>query len=235
LYSATYGSPQVRALTRASRAFLAAPPAGFAAHPLLAPRGALVFGGAAQEAQVRAAYESMRPHTRDLELWDAARIRAAVPVMRPEAAQLGFYEPGAADIDVNELHQGFLRGLRAQGGSLLLDVRIEAIEHTLDGWELALADGRRLRAPLLADAAGAWADPVAVQAGVPPSCSSRRRASTPRAGRSSARWTRASTSSRTPACCSARRPTPIRCRRTTCSRRSTTWRWASTASRRPPP
>jgi len=192
LYSATYGSPQVRALTRASRAFLAAPPAGFAAHPLLAPRGALVFGGAAQEAQVRAAYESMRPHTRDLELWDAARIRAAVPVMRPEAAQLGFYEPGAADIDVNELHQGFLRGLRAQGGSLLLDVRIEAIEHTLDGWELALADGRRLRAPLLADAAGAWADPVAVQAGVPPlGLEPRRRTAflfEPPAGIDAARW-----------------------------------------------
>jgi hypothetical protein len=40
LFMESYGTPQVRALTCASRAFLAQPPAGFAEHPLLSPRGA---------------------------------------------------------------------------------------------------------------------------------------------------------------------------------------------------
>jgi len=35
LYTVAYGTPQVRALTAASRAFYDAPPAGFADHPLL--------------------------------------------------------------------------------------------------------------------------------------------------------------------------------------------------------
>ena len=39
LYIVTYGTPQVRALTAASRAFFDVPPAGFSEHPLLTPRG----------------------------------------------------------------------------------------------------------------------------------------------------------------------------------------------------
>ncbi len=41
MFMESYGPPAVRALTRASRAFYTTPPAGFAEHPLLAPRGTL--------------------------------------------------------------------------------------------------------------------------------------------------------------------------------------------------
>src|SRR5579885_211733 len=41
LYTALYGNRPIQALTRASRAFFDAPPRGFAAHPLLTPRGVL--------------------------------------------------------------------------------------------------------------------------------------------------------------------------------------------------
>jgi D-arginine dehydrogenase len=167
LFSETYGSPQVRALTRATRPFLAHPPEGFASAPILTPRGATVIGGAQDVERVRAEYEAILPYTRDLELHDAARLRAAVPVLRPEAAVIGMHEPGAADIDVNELHQGFLRGLRARGGQLRLDVTIRAIERSAAGWEVDAGE-TVYRAPLLLDAAGAWADQVARLAGVAP-------------------------------------------------------------------
>ncbi len=165
LFSETYGSPQVRTLTRASRSFLEQPPAGFAAHRILEPRGATVVGRADEVDIVQAMYEAMRKHTRGLVLQDAAALRAAVPVLRPEYAQLGLHEPGAADIDVNELQQGFLRGLKARGGRLQLDVAIEAIEHGADGWRVHTAT-QDYRAPLLVNAAGAWADQIATLAGV---------------------------------------------------------------------
>ena len=49
------------------------------------------------------------------------RARSTPPSSRLRAgARAGLrgavFDPGAADIDVNELHQGFLRGLRARGG-----------------------------------------------------------------------------------------------------------------------
>ena len=167
LFSETYGSAQVRALTRATRPFLAKPPAGFAAEPILGPRGSTIIGNATQVDEVRALYEAIVPFTRDVELHDAARLQAAVPVLRSEVAQIGLHEPGAADIDVNELHQGFLRGLRARGGQLRLDVAIRAIERDAGGWRVDAAE-HSFRAPLLLNAAGAWVDQVAKLAGVAP-------------------------------------------------------------------
>ena len=167
LFSETYGSAQVRALTRATRLFLASPPAGFAAVPILGPRGSTTIGNAAQLDEVRALYEAILPFTPSIELHDAARLRATVPVLRPEFAQIGLHEPGAADIDVNELHQGFLRGLRTRGGQLRVEVAIDAIEREAGGWRV-VAGEQSFRAPLLLNAAGAWVDQVAKLAGVAP-------------------------------------------------------------------
>jgi D-arginine dehydrogenase len=167
LFCETYGSPQVRALTRAARPFLSQPPEGFAAQPILRRLGATVIGNAAQVEDVRAMYEAIVPFTRDIELHDQARVLSMVPVLRPEAALIGLHEPGASDIDVNELHQGFLRGLRARGGELRLNVGIRAISRSAGGWQVD--DGEQaFRAPLLLNAAGAWVDQVATMAGVTP-------------------------------------------------------------------
>src|SRR5213082_2132680 len=48
LFMESYGTPQVRALTMASRAFLERPPEGFAEHPLLGPRGAMMVAAHGQ-------------------------------------------------------------------------------------------------------------------------------------------------------------------------------------------
>ena len=171
LFSETYGPAQVRALTRASRAFFEKPPPGFAAHELLAPRGVLVIGDASQRAQVESDFESMSADVEGLRLLDTARMRALVPVLEAGHAHLGLHEPGAADIDVNSLHQGFLRGLRQRGGRLECDAHILSIERSHGEWLLEVTmrgAPHPLRAPILIDAAGAWADEVARLAGVAP-------------------------------------------------------------------
>ena len=167
LFSETYGSPQVRALTRATRPFLQRPPAGFAAHPILAPRGTVIIGDAGKVDAVEAMHAAMAPHTPGLTLLSPAELLAMVPVLRPEAARIGLHEPGAADIDVNELHQGFLRGLRARGGQLRSGVDITAIERGPGHWYVEAGD-TVYRAPRVLNAAGAWVDQVAALAGVLP-------------------------------------------------------------------
>jgi D-arginine dehydrogenase len=167
LFSETYGTPQVRALSRATRPFLSQPPAGFAEHPILAPRGNTIVGKAEEVDEILAEFEAIRPYSPELALHDTRMILEMVPVLRPEFAQIGLYEPNAADIDVNELHQGFLRGLRARGGQLRLNVGIRAIRRDAQGWQVE--DGEQMyRAPLLLNAAGAWVDQVASMAGVTP-------------------------------------------------------------------
>ena len=167
MFMESYGSPQVRALTRASRTFLEQPPAGFAAQPILHARGALYIGRAGQAAEVEALLEAIRPYEPRARALDAAALQACVPVLEPACAACGLLDPGAADIDVNELHQGFLRGLRARGGQLKCDIAIRSIERVQGRWRLGCG-AMTFRAPLLIDAAGAWADEVARLAGVAP-------------------------------------------------------------------
>src|SRR5688572_9872584 len=171
LFSETYGGPQIRALTRASRSFLEKPPRDFVERDLLSPRGVLVLGSGEQAAQVEADYEAMRAHT-PLQLLGEAQMRAMVPVLEPQFARRGLFEPGAADIDVNALHQGFIRGLKQRGSRLECSAQIQSIERSGGEWLLEVsmrgAQPHTLRAPILIDAAGAWADEVAKLAGVAP-------------------------------------------------------------------
>lgn len=167
LFSETYGSAQVRALTRATRPFLERPPEGFAAHPILTPRGTLIVGGDDRIDAVVAMRDAMLVHTPDLALLSSDQARSMVPVLRPEAARVGLHEPGAADIDVNELHQGFLRALRTRGGQLRTGVDIRAIERGPGHWYVETGE-TTYRARLVLDAAGAWVDEVAALAGVAP-------------------------------------------------------------------
>jgi len=170
LFSETYGSPQVRALTRASRPFLERPPRDFVEHALLSPRGALVIGSSGQSAQIESDFESMRACTPKLQLLDETQMRRLVPVLEPQFAQAGLFEPDAADIDVNALHQGFIRGLKQRGSRLECGAQIHSIERSRGEWLLEVsmrgAQPHTLRAPLVINAAGAWADEVAALAGV---------------------------------------------------------------------
>jgi D-arginine dehydrogenase len=167
LFLASYGTPQVRALTLASRAFLDAPPEGFADVPILSPRGAL-FAATPEQAELLdehcALLAGMSPQSRRL---SRDETLALVPVLRPERLLGGALEPDASDIDVHALHQGYLRGLRRCGGTLVCDAEATHVERQGSDW-LVQAGGREYRAPLLVNAAGAWCDVVARMAAVRP-------------------------------------------------------------------
>jgi D-arginine dehydrogenase len=159
LFSEYYGPPAVRALTTASRAFLADPPSGFAEVPLLSPRGVLTVAAPGAEPEFEAALaDAAEVGVTELDPAEATRL---VPVLRPGFAR-AMHKPAAADLDVAALHQGYLRGIRAAGGSVVTRVS-GAPRRTGAGWELA-----GVTAPVLVNAAGAWADEVATGAGAAP-------------------------------------------------------------------
>ncbi|MBN9341585.1 MAG: FAD-binding oxidoreductase, partial [Comamonadaceae bacterium] len=146
LFMETYGTPAIRALTRASRAFYAAPPAGFASAPLLTPRGVVYLAGPGQEALLERTYAELRPHAPGLERQSDAQLQARLPCLRPGAVAAGLWEPGAADIDVHALHQGYLRGLRQRGGALRTGAEVLALAREGGGWRIGLAGGDVVRA-----------------------------------------------------------------------------------------
>lgn len=164
LFMESYGTPQVRALTMASRAFLQHPPEGFSEHPLLGDRGALMVASPGQEAALQEHWDILRAMSEDARQLDHAQTCALVPALRPEKVAAGVYEPGALDMDVHEIHQGYLRGLRRAGGSVVCDAQVTSLEHAGGQWQVT-AGGQRYRAPVVLNAAGAWADEIGRLAG----------------------------------------------------------------------
>lgn len=161
LFMASYGPPQVRALTCASRAFFDHPPAGFSAHLLLTPRGALLFGDASQAAALDGHERLARSVTADVLRLDRKAALACVPVLRPEHLLGAVLEQAAADIDVDALLQGFLRGARANRARIVYDAGVDALVRTGAGasWTVRSRAGE-FRAPVVINAAGAWAEQI---------------------------------------------------------------------------
>jgi len=167
LFMESYGTPQVRALTIASRSFFEAPPDGFAEHPLLGARGAMMVASEGQEAELRAHWAVLQPISPRGELLDADGACALTPVLRPEVVLGAVYEPDASDMDVHAIHQGFLRGVRRAGGSVVSDAEVASLRRRGGVWQVR-AGGEVYEAPVVVNAAGAWADVVGALAGARP-------------------------------------------------------------------
>jgi D-arginine dehydrogenase len=166
LFSEIYGNSVVRALSRASRDFFYTPPPGFAVHPLVKPRGSLYIAREDQLphlesfAQNKDLAGSIRRLTRE------AALRAC-PILRPDYVSAALFEEDAADVDVNELHQGYLRQFRSAGGKLVVNADVKSLSHNARLWTAETSAGV-FRAPIIVNAAGAWADVIATKAGVAP-------------------------------------------------------------------
>ena len=169
LHSETYGSAEIRAITVASGRFYRKPPAGFADHALLTPRGALIAGRAEQRADMQknaAEFARLVPSVRWL---DPEEVLRRQPLLKPAAAAGGaIFEPEADDMDVAAIHGGFLKGARAAGGVLRLDAEVSGLERRDGRWVIRLRDGETLAASNAVNASGAWADVVAGLAGAHP-------------------------------------------------------------------
>ncbi|UVJ44904.1 FAD-binding oxidoreductase [Pseudomonas sp. LS1212] len=168
LYTAAYGTPQVRALTLASRAFFDAPPSGFAEHPLLTPRGEMTVDFTGDPEELQRQYQSAKASVPEMELLSAAEACARLPILRAEKVHGALYDPSASDIDTDALHQGYLRGIRRNQGQIHTDSEVVRLERTAEGlWQVHTATAS-YSAPVLINAAGAWADTIGALAGAAP-------------------------------------------------------------------
>lgn len=162
MFMESYGPPQVRALTRASRA-------GFErGGAWLAPRGALFIGRADQQDAVDALHAQLSADGAPVRRLGGTQALDLVPLLRPAAAAHALLDELACDIDVHAVHQHFLRRVREHGSSVYVDAQVARIEREGGRWEVHAADGRVWRAPVIVNAAGAWVDEVAALAGVAP-------------------------------------------------------------------
>ena len=155
-WSETYGGPLIQPLTSASGRALNE--GGF-----LAALGSLHIGRKEDRPKIEGFIAAFEGSGILLEPVDPA---SRVPGLRPEWSE-GLLEPSCAYIDVAALHAWFLSSARKDGAELLCHARLMGAERLGAGWLLETAAGA-VRAAIVVNAAGGWADQVAAILGAKP-------------------------------------------------------------------
>ena len=155
-YEPNYGPPPILALTRASRPH-------FEAGGYLTPRETVFFMPHWQEE----AFEKLMAVQQGMMEIPVAHAKEKFPLLKDGYAQRAVLDPGTADIDVDLLHQSYLRLFRQRGGELHCDHKVTALDKLNGGWAVR-AGSDTLRARIIVDAAGAWGGVVAEMAGRAP-------------------------------------------------------------------
>lgn len=167
LFAPSYGGREIRAITRASREFFERPPPGFCEHPLLTARNCLYIARAEQGDRLDQMLEDIHASGGQVALVDKTHARNLVPLLRESYVTKAALDADAMDIDVDALQQGFLRGARAAGATIRTHSLVRYVRHQDGVWSIDLG-GDSVSAPVLINAAGAWADEIAAICGARP-------------------------------------------------------------------
>ncbi|SDD86065.1 NAD(P)/FAD-dependent oxidoreductase [Kordiimonas lacus] len=166
-YAETYGGPKLQPLTTASKEFLTSPPDGFTDAPLMNKLGAIHVFKESQRAQAEAVFEEMREALPGVRMLTEAQVRDRAPHLKPGVFVGGIDDPDCGDLDVAALHQAYLRAAKKQGAEVFLGAGMEAAAHDGTFWHVKTRTGQ-VKARVLVNCAGAWADDIAKRAGVSP-------------------------------------------------------------------
>jgi D-arginine dehydrogenase len=161
------GNRTVRGLTSYSRDFFLRPPERFDQLSRAVP--ALVVASEENIPRLEALHSEMALFTDTVERVNEEGIAALCPILRVGPGHLvaGIVDRGGLKLDPHALMQGFSRAVRAAGGEIVTSARVGALQRKGDAWEVE-AEAGRFGAPILINAAGAWADGIAALAGVRP-------------------------------------------------------------------
>ncbi|MGE3875433.1 MAG: NAD(P)/FAD-dependent oxidoreductase, partial [Parvibaculaceae bacterium] len=139
-FTENYGTDIIRRLVLASRPFMSAPPPGFSDYPLLGKRGMITVARADQLDLLAEALDRARRLVPSIHSITPAEAIERVPALRAAYLAGAFIEPHSMDVDVNGLHQGFLKGARALGAKIVTDAEVKAIEHR-GAWRVVTSAG----------------------------------------------------------------------------------------------
>ena len=147
----SYGPPAIQALARASEAFLTGADAEFWPAPLLSPRGEVMMIAPGEEDHIA---EGKALGLRDMALDE---LYARVPLLRRGALVAALIDDAARDIDVDLLLQGYVRQLKARGGTVHYKAEVTGFTRHYGAWQVETAKGEQYSAAMVINAGGGWA------------------------------------------------------------------------------
>jgi D-arginine dehydrogenase len=163
------GDTIVRGLTAWSRSFFLQPPDRFSEVPLARTAGALFIARADALEALHALRVEMARFSGAVRKVDEAGLLALCPILRVGEGGIvaGVLDEEGLKLDSHALLQLFARRLRSSGSEIRTGARVQAVARVGERWAVETPAGR-FAAPVLVNAAGAWADSIAALGGVQP-------------------------------------------------------------------
>lgn len=154
-----YGPQVIQRLTAHSKQTLCSPGPKLGGNSFTTPSGEMMLGRA-QDAGELEEQKQLGMHA--IPFKEAQQM---VPLLRRDVIDSVLYTDAMLRIDVDALHQAYIKTLKAAGGSIACNAKVESLRNDGQGWSVATSD-RHYEAPIVINAAGAWADEIAAMAGV---------------------------------------------------------------------
>ncbi len=160
MYTEAYGPRTVRALAKSGYDFLTKPPEGFSDVPLSEQSAFLFVAREDQLSSLDTALAAVQELSPQIAMIDPDEAVERVPVLRRDYLAGAFLDPYAMKLDVDAIHQGYIKGLNNNGGEIVCDAAVTGMERRAGKWHLQTRQGTFV-APVVISAAGAWVDEVA--------------------------------------------------------------------------
>ena len=163
------GDDAVRGMTAASSEFFESPPAAYAEGPLWTSKPALFIADEASVPQLEALHIQMDRFTETVSRIGEQDMLKLVPVLRTGegGTVAALVDVGGRKLDADALLQANARAFRRAGGEIAFDTSVEAIRWSGQAWDVD-TNIEHYSAKIIVNAAGAWADEIAILAGVKP-------------------------------------------------------------------
>ena len=166
-YTERFHSPTTGILTKASYDFFTRPPEGFSEVDLLIRRGNLIIADEEKAAHLLDVFNDEYKKSSGLLLLNKHEAVRRAPILKEEYVAAAFYDPDCWDIEVDNLLQGFLKGAKHNDADLQTGIKILSIQKAESMWIIETSTGK-IKAAKIVNCAGAWADNVAILAGISP-------------------------------------------------------------------
>lgn len=161
LYTECYGPGIIPRLTMASRPFFTD-----GAEVFGTPRGVMFAGTRAQAAVTANLFTTYSGMVPDLEQISKAEITEMCSAIDTSVITHGLLEPRAMDLDVSGIEQAFRKKAIDHGTDIIVNAPVTDLRRSTR-WEIRSGAGD-IKAHVIVNAAGAWADDVALLGGITP-------------------------------------------------------------------
>lgn len=164
VWTTAYGPVEMQKLCHASGDFIHNPPEGFSEYPLYHDMGLMFIAKEDDVADLLGYLKLVQQLEPDIHEITPEEAIAKVPILKREFVKAAFYDPNTTGLEVSNIHQGYIKHIKAHGSDVISKAEVQSMERRDGLWHISTPAGE-FSAPVVINAAGAWADVVAEKAG----------------------------------------------------------------------